>query len=101
MTSISLRLPPCLMLVAACSIATSAYAADSSGYPNKPIRMLVPFAPAGSADALARTIQPALSEALGQTLVIDNRPGASSVIGTDMTAKAVPDGYTQIGRAHV
>ncbi len=57
---------------------------------------MVPFAPGGSADALARTIQPALSDALGQTLVIDNRPGASSTIGTDMTAKAAPDGYTLV-----
>ena len=57
---------------------------------------MVPFAPAGSADALARTIQPALSDALGQALVIDNRPGASSTIGTDMAAKAAPDGYTLV-----
>jgi tripartite-type tricarboxylate transporter receptor subunit TctC len=63
-------------------------------YPSRPIRLVVPFAPAGSADALARTLQPALSEALGQTLVIDNRPGASSTIGTELTAKAAPDGYT-------
>ena len=56
----------------------------------------MPFAPAGSADALARTLQPALSEALGQSLVIDNRPGASSTIGTDMAAKAAPDGYTLV-----
>ena len=96
MTSISSRLPPCLILIAAGAIAASVHAADPGGYPNKPIRMLVPFAPAGSADTLARTIQAALSEALGQTLVIDNRPGASSVIGTDMTAKAVPDGYTLV-----
>lgn len=72
----------------------AAHAADSGAYPSKPIRMIVPFAPAGSADALARTIQIPLSDALGQTLVIDNRPGASATIGTDMTAKAVPDGYT-------
>ena len=74
--------------------AIAATAADSGAYPTKPIRFILPFAPAGSADALARTIQPALSEALGQTLVIDNRPGASSTIGTEMAAKAVPDGYT-------
>jgi tripartite-type tricarboxylate transporter receptor subunit TctC len=73
-----------------------AHAAETGPYPAKPIRLIVPFAPAGSADALARTIQPALSEALGQTLVIDNRPGASSTIGTDMTAKAAPDGYTLV-----
>ena len=74
----------------------AALAADAAAYPSRPIRMIVPFAPAGSADALARTIQPALSEALGQTLVIDNRPGASSTIGTDMAAKAAPDGYTLV-----
>jgi tripartite-type tricarboxylate transporter receptor subunit TctC len=73
-----------------------AFAAEPAPYPSKPIRLVVPFAPAGSADALARTIQPALSDALGQTLVIDNRPGASSTIGTDMTAKAAPDGYTLV-----
>jgi tripartite-type tricarboxylate transporter receptor subunit TctC len=81
-------------MAAFASAAGDAMAADSARYPSKPIRLIVPFAPAGSADALARTIQPALSEALGQTPVIDNRPGASSTIGTDLTAKAVPDGYT-------
>ena len=73
-----------------------AHGADAGPYPTKPIRLIVPFAPAGSADALARTIQSALSEGLGQTLVIDNRPGASSTIGTDMAAKAAPDGYTLV-----
>ena len=77
-------------------VLSCAQAADTGPYPAKPIRLIVPFAPAGSADALARTIQPALSEALGQTLVIDNRPGASSTIGTDMAAKAAPDGYTLV-----
>ena len=79
----------------ACAVtAASATAAELAAYPTKPIRFIVPFAPAGSADALARTLQPALSEALGQTLVIDNRPGASSTIGTELAARAVPDGYT-------
>ena len=82
-----------IALTLACS-AAAATAAEQGAYPTKPIRFIVPFAPGGSADALARTIQPALSEGLGQTLVIDNRPGASSTIGTDMAAKAVPDGYT-------
>ena len=77
-------------------VLSCAHAADTGPYPAKPIRLIVPFAPAGSADALARTIQPALSEALGQTLVIDNRPGASSTIGTDMAAKAAHDGYTLV-----
>src|SRR5215218_2876864 len=76
--------------------ANFAHGAETGPYPTKPLRLIVPFAPAGSADALARTIQPALSEGLGQTLVIDNRPGASSTIGTDMAAKAAPDGYTLV-----
>ena len=60
----------------------SADAAQATGaYPSKPIRLIVPFSPGGSADNLARTVQPALSAALGQPLVIDNRGGASSVIG--------------------
>jgi tripartite-type tricarboxylate transporter receptor subunit TctC len=78
------------------TLVVTAQAADPGAYPSKPIRLIVPFAPAGSADALARTLQPALSEALGQTLVIDNRPGASSTIGTEMAAKASPDGYTLV-----
>ena len=60
----------------------SADAAEQSVYPARPVRLIVPFAPAGSADALARTLQASFSEALGQPVVIDNRPGASSTIGT-------------------
>src|SRR5437868_13797914 len=89
------RMKEKLLCMLACAItAASAGAAEPVAYPSKPIRFIVPFAPAGSADALARTLQPALSEALGQTLVIDNRPGASSTIGTELGARAVPDGYT-------
>ena len=84
------------LLIASVALPALAATPDATLYPVKPIRLVVPFAPAGSADALARTIQPALSEALGQTLVIDNRPGASSTIGTDMAAKAAPDGYTLV-----
>jgi len=62
----------------------------------KPIRLIVPFSPGGSADNLARTLQPALSGALGQPLVIDNRGGASSVIGTELVARAPADGYTML-----
>ncbi len=84
-------------LFVACSVvAWPATAAEQAAYPAKPIRLIVPFAPAGSADALARTLQPALSDALGQSLVIDNRPGASSTIGTELAAKAAPDGYTLV-----
>jgi len=65
-------------------------------YPNKFVRFIVPYAPGGSSDVLARTLGQKLGESLGQTFVIDNRPGAGSMIGTDVAAKAAPDGYTII-----
>ena len=76
-------------------VGASADAAErTSAYPARPIRLIVPFSPGGSADNLARILQPALSAALGQPLVIDNRGGASSVIGTELAARAPADGYT-------
>jgi tripartite-type tricarboxylate transporter receptor subunit TctC len=63
-------------------------------YPNKPIRMIVPFAPGGASDFVGRILQPRLGEILGQQIVVDNRPGASGNIGLDAAAKAAPDGYT-------
>jgi tripartite-type tricarboxylate transporter receptor subunit TctC len=63
-------------------------------YPSKPVRMLVGFAPGGGTDVTARLIVQPLSDALGQRVVIDNRPGANGVLATDLTAKAPPDGYT-------
>jgi tripartite-type tricarboxylate transporter receptor subunit TctC len=72
-------------------VAASAAAQD---YPAKPIRIIVPFAAGGPADIYARFIGQRLSEALGQPVVIEDRPGAGSVIGTDAVAKSAPDGYT-------
>ena len=68
--------------------------AHAANYPEKPIRLIVPFGAGGSADNLARTMQAAWSKALGTPLVIDNRAGASSIIGTDIAAHAPADGYT-------
>lgn len=65
-------------------------------YPNKFIRFIVPYAPGGSSDVLARTLGQKLGDALGQTFVVDNRPGAGSMVGTDTAAKAANDGYTII-----
>lgn len=63
-------------------------------YPAKPIRFIVTFAAGGASDIIARTIQPKLGEGLGQPVVIDNRGGAAGIIGTELAAKAEPDGYT-------
>lgn len=68
--------------------------AGAAAYPEKPIRLIVAAAPGGSADVMARTIQPYLADLLGQSIVIDNRAGASGIIGIDLVAKAPPDGYT-------
>jgi tripartite-type tricarboxylate transporter receptor subunit TctC len=71
--------------------ATLAYA---QSYPTKPIRLIVPFPPAETMDVMSRLIAPKLGERLGQPVVIENRPGASGMLGLDLVAKAAPDGYT-------
>jgi tripartite-type tricarboxylate transporter receptor subunit TctC len=65
-----------------------------AAYPERAIRIIVPYAPGGNIDITARTIAPGMSEALGQSVVIDNRGGAGGTLGTEMGAKAAPDGYT-------
>ena len=68
--------------------------AQAQGYPNKPIRMIVASAPGGAPDILGRAIAQKMSDSLGQQVVVDNRAGASGLIGAEMAAKAAPDGYT-------
>jgi tripartite-type tricarboxylate transporter receptor subunit TctC len=76
------------------SLAFAATAAFAQAYPTKPVKLIVPFPPGGAVDVYARTVQPALAENLGQTVVIENKTGASGMIGADSVAKAAPDGYT-------
>ena len=66
----------------------------AQSFPSRPIRLVVPFPPGGAVDFYARIVQPALGEKLGQPIVIDNKPGASGMIGADFVAKSPPDGYT-------
>jgi tripartite-type tricarboxylate transporter receptor subunit TctC len=75
-------------------VAASGTQALAQSYPNKPVKIIVPFAAGGPADNYARFMAQRLGEALGQAFVVDDRPGAGSVIGTDAVAKSAPDGYT-------
>lgn len=71
----------------------------AQAYPNRPIRMVVPQSAGGSTDLIARAVTQRMSDVLGQSVVVDNRPGAGSINGTDMVAKASPDGYTLLSVA--
>lgn len=81
------------MLAATC-IAVAGMASAQTNYPTKPIKLIVPAAPGGAADFFARLLGPKLGEALGQSVVIENRSGASGTIAAEMTAKSAGDGYT-------
>src|SRR5258708_15155077 len=69
-------------------------AEDAGNYPTRPVMMIVPFAPGGASDFVARIIQPGVSQILGQQIVVDNRPSAAGIVGTEVAARAAPDGYT-------
>ena len=89
-TGISLALGSALFFL----LGAVARAQDAGNYPNRPVMMIVPFAPGGASDFVARIIQQGVSEILGQQMVVDNRPGAAGIIGTESAARAAPDGYT-------
>jgi tripartite-type tricarboxylate transporter receptor subunit TctC len=83
-----------LLTIALASLATFANVAYAQTYPAKPIRLIVAAAPGGGTDFMARAVGQKLSEALGQQVVVDNRPGAGSTLGFELAMKAPPDGYT-------
>ena len=85
-----------LFVVALTSLAWGPAAAEdlAGNFPNRPIRMIVPFPPGGPSDIVARLIGQRMSEDWGQPVVIDNRPGGNTIIGAQVAAKAAPDGYT-------
>lgn len=86
----------CRYLSGVLSAAAASAAFAAQPYPSKPIRLLVPFAPGGSTDIVARLFGAPVGQGLGQTIVIDNRPGSGGLIATQETARANPDGYTMI-----
>jgi tripartite-type tricarboxylate transporter receptor subunit TctC len=85
---------PSLWLLVPVALAAFAAPAAAQDYPTRPVRLIVPFAPGGSADVFGRFVAQRLQESLGQSFIVDNRPGGGSIIGTDAVAKAAPDGYT-------
>ncbi len=91
------RLAVRIVLVVTSVFALNGMAAQgerSTDYPNRPIRLVVPFGPGGGSDYVGRLVGQKLTEQMGQTVVVDNRPGAASLVGTEIAAHAAPDGYT-------
>lgn len=100
MTKLKTRFLGTAAMVGIGAMASGAFA---QGYPAKTVRMIVPFPPGGNTDIIARIVVPKMAEDLGQQIIIDNRGGAGSIIGTELASKALPDGYTllMVSAAHV
>ena len=90
------RLPWLIMLFSGAALVAHARVGAQSAYPAKPVRWVVPYAAGGLTERIARVVGHSLSEMWGRQVVVDMRPGANSIIGTDLVAKATPDGYTML-----
>jgi tripartite-type tricarboxylate transporter receptor subunit TctC len=88
------------ILTAAILAAAALPGAQAQSYPAKPVRIIVPLVPGGNLDIVARAVAQRLGEGLGQQVIVENRPGASSLVGTQLVAKSAPDGYTLLAMAN-
>jgi tripartite-type tricarboxylate transporter receptor subunit TctC len=84
----------CVPVIALAAFSMAALAQDAARYPSRPVRVIVPFAPGGGLDISTRLIGQKLTERWGQNIVVDSRPGAATIVGTEIASKAAPDGYT-------
>jgi tripartite-type tricarboxylate transporter receptor subunit TctC len=101
---IKISINSCIYILSLLWVPFAAVAADpTASFPNRPVRIVVPFTPGGQPDIVARMLAPRLAESLGQQFVVDNRPGAGSILGSRIVATSAPDGYTllSISAAHV
>ncbi len=90
-----------LLRVAGAGFALLHLEVPAQTFPSRSIRLVVPFPPGGPTDVLARIVAQRLTEALGHPVIVDNKPGASGMIGADIVAKAAPDGYTLLANASI
>jgi tripartite-type tricarboxylate transporter receptor subunit TctC len=91
-----MRTALCLTAIICTTVQITSFVQAAERYPSRPVRLVVPYAPGGGSDTIARALGQKLGERLGQTFVVDTRPGAASMIGTEIVAKAQGDGYTLI-----